>query len=124
LKKSDDEVIADAIAGMLSEMSKMKLISGDKRQTLQSERQKRGYPKVGDKIVAIKSGNTHHIVQKEEGFNSWWESHVTKGKQYIVEDNGDFITAYLHIQADVDKRGEWVLLTESVLKKFFGIKLS
>ena len=83
------------------------------------------YPKIGDKLTAIRSGNTHHIVQKEEGFSSWWESHVTKGRTYAVVDYGDLMKGYLDGDAESKYHTHYdegrVRLEPWILKRFFGI---
>jgi len=71
--------------------------------------QTKGYPKVGDKIIAIKSGNTWHN-----------ELHLTKGKTYEVIDNIDLIDGYLHVASD---DYGCVVLSPQILQKFFGIHL-
>jgi len=80
--------------------------------------QKIGYPKVGDKLIAIKSGNT--LVERSENGHEIGEFHVTKDKTYEVINNLDFCNGYLHVQAD---DYGCVLLSPEILEEFFGLKL-
>jgi len=80
--------------------------------------QRNGYPKVGDKITAIKSGDT--MIQTSENGHTREEFHVTKNKTYEVIDNLDCLDGYLHVQAD---DYGCVRLTLQILEEFFGIEI-
>jgi len=78
---------------------------------IQAKRKILGYPQVGIKLKAIKSG----IPDKNNP-----EGRVTKGKEYTVIDNLDLISGYFHIESD---NYGCVVLTSEILKEYFGIEL-
>ena len=93
-----------------------------KLKDMLENRQRAGYPKVGDKITAIKTGfalieNPHCKL-----------GHVTSGRTYEVFDNIDLAEGFLHVagDGDVDDPAYWssaVRLSLDILEEFFGITL-
>jgi len=78
----------------------------------QEKRKRLGYPQVGTKITAIKSG------KPEPKFDL---GSLTKGKTYLVVDNLDLLNGYFHVPSDC--KIAFVRLTPRILREYFGITL-
>lgn len=85
----------------------------------QKELKAKGYPQVGDKITAIKSGYVY--TETNEFGYTLKEGKITKGKVYTVIDNLDLSEGYFHIIPDIE--GVYIRLTLEVLKEWFGIEI-
>ena len=87
-------------------------------ELLQRKRAERGYPKIGDVLIATRTGFTA-VCRQKKPYPTIREGHVTKGKGYEVIDNLDLVDGHFHLPSD--NRGFLVHLSPAVLRRFFGI---